>query len=262
LPVIPVREPLPVFPDQIRPDCPLDDPLYDEVVVDDFFTEGVVTGEIAITVADAEESIYGINTPIFTVASFAAGSGQIFGGDFAGFVDPGLTIPAVEFPAVDLLSITSFPPGIQLSQNFTLGDLMPDIATRVPTTGLTPQAGLINLRNLAANSLDAIANRFPDLNITTGDIPSLNQGMSFARNQGQAAVMQFLSTSPAEYVNVAGWIRENVPYSQLLLQYRTSPTVSGLVPSIAVALGSTTNTPTVGTTVNGSVIAPFLSNLI
>jgi hypothetical protein len=174
----------------------------------------------------------------------------------------GVAVPAVEFPATDLISITEFPPGIRLSQNFTLGDLMPDIVSRVSTTGITPQAALINLRNLSANSLDAISNRFPDLRILTGDIPSLNAAMSFARNQGQASVMQFLTTAPAEYVNVAGWIRQNVPYSQLLLQYRTSPTVAGLIPSISVALGSTVNTPIIGTTLNGNVVAPFLSNLI
>jgi len=276
-PKIPTRGLAPTFPNRIRPDCFIEDPTYTSSRPSDFFTVGNDSADITLNLPQAEETIYGSVTPTFVVRD-PTGSGLVTGSleaagvvgvpgapaiaAAAAFVDPGLVIPPVPFAATDLIGITTFPPGLQISQFFTLGDLAPDIAQTAALAGIPVADALVNLRNLAANSLDPIAARFPDINVITGTIPFINEGLNLARNQGQASVMQFLGTAPAEYVNVAGWIRENVPYSQVALQYRTSPTGEGLIPSIAVALGSTTTGTPISTTVNGALYAPFLSNLI
>ena len=66
------------------------------------------------------------------------------------------------------------------------------------------------------NCLDPIKEKYPDMIITSGFRRGENQE---DHGRGMAADLQFTKRNKAEYYEIARWIKSNVPFKQLLLEY-------------------------------------------
>ena len=124
---------------------------------------------------------------------------------------------------------TEFPDSLQLSDNYTLGKLTrkPSVVFDHPVelpsaSGLPTKTIVENLKLLAINTLEPIRAKYPNLFITN----TYREDSKTQHGKGQAADIQFRGVSKSEYYNIAIWIRDNVPFDQLLLEYKT--TGSGL----------------------------------
>jgi hypothetical protein len=51
-----------------------------------------------------------------------------------------------------------------------------------------------------------------------------SNGSASQHHKGQAADIQFRGVAKAQYYTIAQWIRDNVAYDQLLLEYKTTGT--------------------------------------
>jgi hypothetical protein len=134
--------------------------------------------------------------------------------------DPGETEPNEE---------GKFPDTYPLSSRFTLGRVTkkPGVVfqhdvNQTNVQGIPTKKIVENLKLLAANTLEPIYAKYPNAFITNTFRPDSRT----QHGRGQAADIQFRGVSKAEYYNIAIWIRDNVPYDQLLLEYKT--TGSGL----------------------------------
>jgi hypothetical protein len=118
---------------------------------------------------------------------------------------------------------------LKLSNHFNLGQLSSrSIVSRTPIQsqrGLSKQEIVCNLKLLAINCLDKIKEKYPDMVVTNAF--RAPEGASAGRSQheiGQAADLQFASGNENKelYFEIAKWIRDNVPFDQLLLEYKTT----------------------------------------
>lgn len=113
-----------------------------------------------------------------------------------------------------------FPDTLSLSKYFTLGPL----STRAVASsykikaqkGLTAAQIVCNLKHLAVNCLDPIKEKYSDMIITSGFRAGEEQE---DHGRGMAADLQFTKRSISEYYDIIRWIRDNVPFKQLLLEY-------------------------------------------
>jgi len=151
---------------------------------------------------------------------------------------------------------------IQLSPRFTVGKL-----TRKPNTafdnplnpagGLTREEIVCNLKLLAINCLEPIYGKYSNAFVTnTWRPPSGNPRSQHPK--GQAADIQFRGVSKSEYYIIAQWIKDNVSYDQLLLEYKTTGT--GL-PWIHVSFSKDGNKKQVLTLLNDKTYAQGLVDL-
>ncbi len=134
----------------------------------------------------------------------------------------------------DIASLTPFPTGdaidsIVLTERYTVGNLTrtPNVTfnypLRAPTVGLGVEEIVCNLKLLAVNCLEPIKSKYPNAFITnTYRQPSGNP--SSQHPKGMAADIQFRGVQKSEYYIIAQWIKENVTYDQLLLEYKTTGT--------------------------------------
>ena len=141
----------------------------------------------------------------------------------------GKAIPPKTTDCGDIHMLTSFPDTLQLSKHFTLGQL--SNRSVLPQVRVHPQRGLkvddivCNLKMLALNALDPIKDQYPNMVVTNAFRNP--EGASAGRSQheiGQAADMQFTGATKAQYFAIAQWIRDNISYDQLLLEYKTTGT--------------------------------------
>lgn len=118
----------------------------------------------------------------------------------------------------------SLPDSFKMSKHYTLGAL----SNRAPAspTDIKSQRGLTsgeiagNLKTLAVNVLDPIKDKYPEMKVTS----AFRSGSSTSDHDiGAAADLQFTGRSPDEYYQIAQWIRDNVPHTQLLLEYQDKP---------------------------------------
>lgn len=124
---------------------------------------------------------------------------------------------------------TEFPDTLQLSPRFTIGKLTrkPNVAFDHPVSapnvqGIPTKQIVESLKLLAINTLEPIYDKYPNAFITN----TYREDSKTQHGRGQAADIQFRGVSKSEYFNIAKWIRDNVPFDQLLLEYKT--TGSGL----------------------------------
>lgn len=144
-------------------------------------------------------------------------------------------IAPTQYKKGEFNSYREFPATIQLSKNYRLGDLWvgSESAAKCRDFFQTPNARhpsglskteiLDNLRGLAVNCLDPIKDRFPNARFTSVlrfDVPAGGSAKS-QHLLGQAADIQF--NSPSQAYDAALWIRDNVAYDQLLLEYWNKP---------------------------------------
>lgn len=153
---------------------------------------------------------------------------------------------AVECPLVgDKIDYT-----LHLSDNYKLSNVTTN--TAVSSYQVRDQAGLTkadivcNLKNLAVNVLEPIRKKYPGMIITSGF--RVGNGTS-QHYKGEAVDMQFPSHSASDYYEIARWIKNNISYDQLLLEYKTYGT--GL-PWIHVSVKQSSNRQTFATFLNNS----------
>lgn len=116
------------------------------------------------------------------------------------------------------------PASFILGNGFTLGQLTTGVAFGSgyavrSQMGLSKAQIVCNLRNLVTNSLIPIANQFGRRSII------INSGFRHAsgstRSQhprGEAADLYFHGKNPSQLLSIAGWIRDNINYDQLILE--------------------------------------------
>lgn len=158
---------------------------------------------------------------------------------------------------------TTPPDNLRLSTNFTLGQVSKHaIVTRsavVAQQGLTVEQIVQNLQLVAQNCLEKIKAKYPDMIVTSGFRRAITNKNSKSQHLvGQAIDMQFTSAKKSDYYTIAQWIKENVPYDQLLLEYKSTGT--GL-PWIHISFKGTGNRNQVLTFWNHAVYAQGLKNL-
>jgi hypothetical protein len=193
-----------------------------------------------------------------------------------------------------------FPPITQLSRHFTLGDVTTRVNDPSMQFPLTAQGDrtkfdiISNLKSLTVNSLDPIKQQYPNLQISDAFRPTaeniqknyndnnaikalyttvLRTDLSAeaqnklktadAYNLGNAANLHFKGVTAADYYDIAVWIRDNVAFDQLRLEYTTLGTGQPWISIINNPSGnrSPTDQGKVVTAMNGRVIANHLVDL-
>lgn len=171
-------------------------------------------------------------------------------------------------PTVPNLGSASPADNMRLTQHFTVGKLSK--FTPVCAHIVTAQHGLSttqltgNLQLLAQNCLEPILAKFPDLRVTNAFRVAGNKnskpGKISQHEKGQAADMQFASANSNKdlYFEIAKWIKDNVPFDQLLLEYKTFGTK---LPWIHISYNQSGNRKQVLTMKNNSTYKQGLVNL-
>lgn len=199
-------------------------------------------------------------------------------------------------------SWTDIPPVAQLSKYFNVGDLSSRVQEVGLQNFLSPQGNLgldgiaTNLKSLAVNTLDPIREQYPNMVISdafkpvaselinsdpdspmarlfTGirselgpdSLTLVDRELSTATpfNLGQAANIQFKGADASEYYGIAQWVKNNVPYDQMRLEYST---LGSGTPWISVIHKQEGNrdieaTDKIVTAVNGQVVANYLVDM-
>lgn len=169
--------------------------------------------------------------------------------------------PNVAVDNTEFAAYKDFPSSLRLSKYVYLGD----VSTRAGATsyevqdqmGLTKAQIVGNLKHLSVNVIDKIKEQYPDMIITSGFRVGSNGS---DHNVGQAVDLQFKSHSVGDYYQIAEWIKNNVPYKQVLLEYATRP--AGTIAWIHVASsqdGAKSAMP-IGTLANHSTNSPGQRN--
>lgn len=143
--------------------------------------------------------------------------------------------PNINGTEVDCTAIhQSFNLGTLITPNTTLGQFINTYVaipnckqSAVPEQcGLKPDQIVCNLAHLCLNVWEPIKAKYPNAIITNSLRIGSNVGAG-PHGTGQALDMQFNQTAggsinPAEYFEIAKWIRDNIAYDQLLLEYHTT----------------------------------------
>jgi hypothetical protein len=126
----------------------------------------------------------------------------------------------------DVFMQVDFPPSFRLSTNITLG--MVSTQTTYAKVALKAQADLskadivCNFKSLAENILEPIYAKYPNMSITSGfRLATAKRSQHF---YGQATDLQFPGVSKATYFEIARWIRQALPFDQMILEYQTTGT--------------------------------------
>jgi hypothetical protein len=131
--------------------------------------------------------------------------------------------PVVQSNATEINNFNYFPRSFRLSRYFTLGHVL--VGNRgsslVAQGGLSEKQIVTNLKNLAINCLDPIKDKYKDMIITSG---FRSPFVGSDHNIGAAVDLMFTRTNFRQYKDIAEWIAQNIPYRQLLLEYRFNST--------------------------------------
>ena len=115
---------------------------------------------------------------------------------------------------------------LQISPNFKLRDISSSaVVTKNRIVhlqhGNTEQQIIDNLSVLANNVLEPIKAQYPNMFVTS----AFRRGNGTSQHErGQAADMQFSGVAKSDYLDIATWIRENVPHDQLILEFKNTGT--------------------------------------
>jgi len=108
---------------------------------------------------------------------------------------------------------------MMISRHFKLADLSKNAVyghNIREQHGLTVEQIINNLSVIATNSIDLIKDQYPNVRINSGFRPASGTSQ---HERGQAVDMQFGGVSPREYIELAEWVIQNVPFDQFLLEY-------------------------------------------
>ena len=101
-------------------------------------------------------------------------------------------------------------------RSISLGAVVSQYAIK-DQVGLTKSEIICNLKNLAENVLTPLFGTYPGAMVTSG----FRAGSGTSQHlRGEAIDIQFRSVSKKEYFKVAQWIKANLPYDQLILEYK------------------------------------------
>jgi uncharacterized Zn-binding protein involved in type VI secretion len=150
-----------------------------------------------------------------------------------------------------------------LQDSYTIGSLTrkPNVVfdnpLRTSTGGLTVAEIACNLKLLLINCIIPIRTKYPNALVTNTWRPFQGNPRS-QHPKGQAADIQFRGVSTAAYYDIAQWIKDNVSYDQLLLEYKT--TGSGL-PWIHISFNKDQSRAQVLTLLNNATYSQGLTQL-
>ena len=99
-----------------------------------------------------------------------------------------------------------------------------DVATIAPENGVDAQTVCDNLKALVVNVLDPLKAKYPDMFITCTFRKAGVGSPTSQHPRGMAADIQYSAASKADYFTRAQWIRDNLPFDQFLLEYKTTGT--------------------------------------
>lgn len=97
-----------------------------------------------------------------------------------------------------------------------------DVATIAPQNGLTVQEVCDNLKALITNVWVPLKNEFPDAFITCSFRKGGVGSPTSQHPRGMAMDIQYSKASKSDYYTRALWIRDNIPYDQFILEYKTT----------------------------------------
>lgn len=161
---------------------------------------------------------------------------------------------------------TTPPDNLRLSTNFTLGQVS-KFAPATPCAvvaqeGLTVDQIVQNLQLLSQNCLEKIKIKYPNMFVSSGFRSKASNSKSGSKTSqhltGQAVDMQFTGAKKSDYFAIAQWIKDNVPYDQLLLEYKSTGTK---LPWIHISFRGRTNRNEIKTMWNHSTYRPGLHDL-
>lgn len=130
----------------------------------------------------------------------------------------------------DINSVPNITESLKISKYFTIGSLTTQPAASKARLsafgGLTEREIACNMKALAERVLDPIKERYPNMFITSGFRNYVPEGGSTTSQhmKGQAADLQFSGASKNDYFEIAKWIKQNVNFDQMLLEYKTTGT--------------------------------------
>lgn len=126
-------------------------------------------------------------------------------------------------PPTSCSGIPHAPPvnySFSLSPNFTVAKLSNAAKVSsynvVASGGLTEDQILCNLMNLAVNILEPLNTQFPGLFVTSGFRTPASTSW---HTKGSAADIQWSGASDADYYDRAVWIKNNLSFCELILEY-------------------------------------------
>jgi hypothetical protein len=99
-----------------------------------------------------------------------------------------------------------------------------DVATIAPQNGIAVQEVCDNLKALITNIWVPLKAQFPDAFITCSFRKGGVGSPTSQHPRGMAMDIQYSKASKADYYTRAIWIRDNLPYDQFLLEYKTTGT--------------------------------------
>lgn len=120
--------------------------------------------------------------------------------------------------------LDKIPPNIKISKYYTISSLTNSVTfpySLKDNAGLSENQIACNLKKLAENVLDPIKEKFPTMFVTSA---FRSNGGSSQHEKGQAADLQFSGFSKSDYFEAAQWIKDNVGFDKLLLEYKTTGT--------------------------------------
>jgi hypothetical protein len=144
-----------------------------------------------------------------------------------------------------------------LTRKPPIGSVIFDNPLRGSSGGLSVAEIACNLKLLTVNCIIPIIQKYPNAFVTNTWRPYSGNPRS-QHPKGQAADIQFRGIPKSEYYNIALWIRENITYDQLLLEYKT--TGSGL-PWIHISFDKDKSRAQVLTLLNNKTYSQGLTQL-
>lgn len=110
----------------------------------------------------------------------------------------------------------------KLTANFTVKNLSIGAVFAhdiVAQNGLSVADIICNLKALAENILEPLKTQYPGFRINSG----FRKGTSTSQhNKGMSCDLQWPGISPADYTPIAFWIRDNLPFDQLIFEHGNS----------------------------------------
>lgn len=111
----------------------------------------------------------------------------------------------------------------QVSPDNRNGVIFPyDVASVAPANGYTVQEVCENLELLVKNCFDPIKAQYPKAFMTCSFRAAGRGSPTSQHPKGQACDIQFAGASKSDYFPIAQWIRDNVSFDQLILEYKTT----------------------------------------
>lgn len=148
--------------------------------------------------------------------------------------DKGKETPPLSTDCKDIDKMTSFDNSLQLSQHYTLGNMLNTVMSKSvlrDQVGLSKKEIVCNLKLLCINVLEPLKAMYPDMIVTSAfrNNSTVANGVS-QHEKGQAADIQIPSYSKTleKYYDAVLKIRDSITHDQLLLEYtNTSKSAPG-----------------------------------